>query len=100
MELSLHLRTRARMFRAAAVLCVFLIFLTGFIAAVHFHAAGPGTSDRACSVCALAHSGVVPVISGQQSPILVPSVISEAAPASSHSLLLVSSQFIRPPPAV
>jgi hypothetical protein len=87
-------------YRAAAAVCVLLIFLTGFIAAVHFHADQSAASDRSCSVCALAHAGIAPVESEAQVPIFAPSVISEVLAAAPRSLLLISSQFIRPPPAV
>jgi hypothetical protein len=85
-------------YRAVAVLCVVLIFLAGFIAAVHFHVEGAGNFDRGCSVCALAHAGVAPVDSGPQEVLRVLSVIGEASTEISHSLLLDSSHFIRPPP--
>jgi hypothetical protein len=98
MKSSFDVRTHTGVYRAVALLCVFLIFLTGFIAAAHFHADAPGTSDRSCSTCALAHAGVVPVEIGAHVPILVPAVISQTAAESSHSLLLVSSSYIRPPP--
>jgi hypothetical protein len=98
MKFSFDLRTHTGVYRAVAVLCVFLIFLTGFIAAVHFHADGSDSSDRSCSVCALAHAGVVPAEIGTQIPVLVPTVVSEVAAEKSHSLLLVSSSYIRPPP--
>jgi len=86
--------------RATAAICIFLIFLTGFIAAVHYHADQSAAADRLCSVCALAHAGVFPVELGPQVPIFVPSAISEPTAATPGSLLLISSHFIRPPPAV
>jgi len=89
---------RTGVYRAAVVLCVFLILLTGFIAAVHFHSDAPQMSDHSCSVCALAHAGVVPVELLLQAPILVPSLFSGASSESSHSLLLVILQVVRPPP--
>src|SRR5436305_15152982 len=98
MSYTFNLRTRTGLFRAAAVLCVFLISITGFVAAVHFHADGAGTTDRACSVCALAHSGVAPVDIRTQIPVLTPTVMWEPFAEASHSLLLTSSNFIRPPP--
>jgi hypothetical protein len=87
-------------YRAAAAVCVLLIFLTSFIAAVHFHSDQSAASDRSCSVCALAHAGIAPTQLGPQVPVFVPSRIAETSAAQPGSLLLVSSQFIRPPPAV
>lgn len=88
------------MYRAAAVVCILLVFFAGFIAAVHFHPDQSAASDRSCSVCAMVHAGILPVELGPQVPIFVPSVIAEALSATPRSLFLVSSHFIRPPPAV
>jgi hypothetical protein len=83
--------------RASAVLCVLLVLFISFVAVAHSHSSDSNT-DRSCSICALAHAGVVPVEIGAHVPILIPAVISETAAESSHSLLLVSSSYIRPPP--
>jgi hypothetical protein len=98
MRSRLDLRNRTGAYRAIASLCVLLIFLTGLVAVVHFHA--DQTSDHACSVCALAHAGIAPTQLGPQVPVFVPSSIAETSAAQPGSLLLVSSDFIRPPPAV
>ena len=83
--------------RASAVLCVLLVLFISFVAVAHSHSSDSNT-DRSCSICALAHAGVVPVEIASQIPILIPAVISETAAESSRSLLLVSSSYIRPPP--
>lgn len=93
-----HRRTDKGVSRAAATLCIGLIFLTGFISAVHFHA-DSSASEKACSVCALAHAGVVPVALGAPAPVFASTETFECAAATSHSLLFVSSIYIRPPPA-
>lgn len=98
MKFSFNPRTEVGVYRAAAVLCILLIFLTGFIAAVHFHADQSAASDRSCSVCAMVHAGVLPVELGPQVPIFVPSVFADTLAAAPRSLLLVCSHFIRPPP--
>ena len=85
-------------YRALAVLCVGLIFLTGIVAAVHVHADQSSTPDHSCSLCALAHSGVVPAVSSLPVPVFVSSGFFESAGETSRSLLSVSSSYIRPPP--
>jgi hypothetical protein len=77
---------------------VFLILLAGFIAASHFHSDNPATPDHSCSLCALAHAGVVAVQLDLPVPLWVSSAVFEAVAETSHSLLLVSSLYIRPPP--
>jgi hypothetical protein len=84
--------------RASAVLCVLLVLFISFVSVAHSHAGDSSTTDHSCAVCALAHAGVVPVEIDAHVPILIPAVISETAAESSHSLLLVSSSYIRPPP--
>jgi len=93
-----YLRVQAWAHTAIAVLCVLLIALTGFVAAVHVHAAGSGAADHSCSACALAHAGVAPAISASPLPALVGSIFALTLSRTPHSLILVSSQFIRPPP--
>jgi len=90
-------RTLTMARRASGVLCVLLVLFISFVAVAHSHSNDSNT-ERSCSICALAHAGVVPVEIGSQIPILIPAVISETAAESSHSLLLVSSSYIRPPP--
>jgi hypothetical protein len=72
MRCSFDLRIKSDVHRAAATFCILLIFLTGIITAVHFHADQSAASDHLCSVCALAHAGVVPVELGPQVPIFRP----------------------------
>jgi hypothetical protein len=88
---------RAWAYTAVAVCCVVLIALTGFIAAVHVH---PDASviDHSCSICALAHAGVAPAVSASPLPVLVGSILALTVSQAPHTILLVSSQFIRPPP--
>ena len=99
MKLRLDLRNRTGAYRVIASVCVLLIFLTGLVAVVHFHA-DQAAADHACSVCALAHAGIAPTQLGPQVPVFVPSRVAETSAAQPGSLLLVSSDFIRPPPAV
>src|SRR5437899_221189 len=85
-------------YRAVALCCVLLIALTGFVAATHVHANDSGVPNHSCSVCALAHAGVAPAEVQTALPVLVRSAVFQASAQRPLSLLLVSSQFIRPPP--
>jgi hypothetical protein len=92
----LHAGTWA--YRAVAVGCVFLIALTGLVSAVHIHPDGSGVPDHSCSVCALANAGVTPAEIASPLPALVRSLVTQTFSPTAHALVLVSSQFIRPPP--
>jgi hypothetical protein len=85
-------------YRALAVGCVLLIAFTGFVAAVHVHANTSAVPNHACSVCALAHSGVAPAVLASHLPVFARSALLHAPLESSASLHIVPSQFIRPPP--
>jgi hypothetical protein len=80
---------------ALAVVCVFLIVLTGFLAAVHVHSSVPSHS---CSICALTHSGVVPAALGTPAPVIASSALVALSFQAPRVLLSVFDQFIRPPP--
>src|SRR5215467_1671576 len=98
MKFSFDLRTHTGVCRAAALLCVFLIFVTGFVAAVHSHAGSSATPDHSCTLCVLAHAHVVPVVLNLPRPIFVSSGMLDHFPLISPALLLVSTLYIRPPP--
>jgi hypothetical protein len=87
-------------YRAVALCCVLLIAMTGFVAAVHVHthANDSGVPNHSCSVCALAHSGVAPAQVASVVPVFARSALFQAYAQAPLSLLLVPSQFIRPPP--
>src|SRR6266498_3040838 len=92
------LRAGTCAYRAVAVCCVLLVALAGFITAAHVHANNSGVPNHSCSVCALAHAGVAPAELQTQLPVLVRSAVFQATAQAPRSLLLISSQFIRPPP--
>lgn len=87
-------------YRAGALLCVLLVCLTSFVAVAHFHANDLGSTDRSCSLCALAHTGVALNNIATPAPIFVPSVPAETPAIVSHSFLPLSLYYIRPPPQV
>jgi hypothetical protein len=90
----------ASVYRAGALFCVLLVFLTSFIAVAHFHANDSAVPDHACSLCALAHAGVAVNSVAAPAPVFSPTVLTELPATTPHSLLFVSSHYIRPPPQV
>jgi len=88
----------AAAYRGGVWLCVLLVFLTSFIAVAHFHPNNSESADHSCSLCALAHAGVAVNTIVQPAPILAPSILAETPAITSHSFLVVASNYIRPPP--
>src|SRR5437763_9901045 len=95
-----HLPALSATRRAGAVLCVLLVFLTGFVAVVHVHPDSAKAPQHSCSVCALSHSGIAPVQIVVAVPTIARTLLAEILAAEPKSLLLVSSLRIRPPPTV
>ena len=85
-------------YRGCVLLCVLLVFLTSFVAVAHFHPSNSESADHSCSLCALAHAGVAVNKIVQPVPILAPSILAETPAITSHSFLVVASNYIRPPP--
>jgi hypothetical protein len=85
-------------FRTLGCVCVLLVCLTGFISAAHVHPAKANAPDRSCSVCAMAHAGVVPVELGSPIPVFTSSGTLEESAESVPSFALHSALYIRPPP--
>src|SRR5436190_21942092 len=92
------LRSGTWAYRSIVLCCVLLIALTGFVSAVHVHSDRSGVPNHSCSVCALAHSGVAPSQAASILPVFARSALFQASARAPLSLLLVPSQFIRPPP--
>lgn len=87
-------------YRAGAVACVLLVIFIGTVSAVHAHLETSKAPEHSCSICALAHSGVVAVAISTPVPVFARSAVGLTAAVGLRSLLLVSSLYIRPPPAV
>jgi len=87
-------------YRAGALFCVLLVFLTSFVAVVHFHSNDSAVPDHLCSLCALAHAGVAVNSVAAPAPVFTPTALAELPATTPHSLLSVSSHYIRPPPQV
>src|SRR5437773_2254054 len=74
-----HLPAVSAARRAGAVLCVLLVFLTGFVAVVHVHPDSAKTPQHSCSVCVLSHSGIAPIQIVVASPTLARIVFAQSA---------------------
>jgi len=81
-----------------SLLCVLLIAFAGSVQATHVHIDQPDSANHECSVCSVAHAGVLPYIGASPVPIIFESAVVSREEVSPKALLLASFLYIRPPP--
>jgi hypothetical protein len=86
--------------RVSSLVCVVLVALVGFIQAVHVHLDDSKLPSHECSICAVAHSGVVAQATYRPVPVIVRTVFVAAPDATAKSSGFIFSLRIRPPPTV
>ena len=86
--------------RALCWLCVLLVTFTGVVQAVHVHPDNSKVPSHECSICSVAHAGVISQAPYRPAPVLVRAVLVAAPDAIYKSSGFVSSLRIRPPPAL
>ena len=91
---------RRALIRVSSLVCVLLVALVGFIQAVHVHLDDSKLPSHECSICAVAHSGVVGQAQYRPVPVVVRAVLVAAPDATAKSSGFVFSLRIRPPPSV
>jgi hypothetical protein len=85
---------------ALSLLCILLVTFTGIVQAVHVHADNSKLPSHECSVCSVAHSGVLSSAVYRPAPLFVRTVVTASPERTRSSFGFVSSLRIRPPPAV
>src|SRR5271157_2831356 len=90
---------RGAFVRALCVLCVALVCVMGTVQATHSHPENSTTSPHACSICATAHAGLN-TQTVASAPVLATAVLAIPAAEISPTFRPVTTQFIRPPPAI
>jgi hypothetical protein len=83
---------------AFSLLCVLLIAFTGFVQAVHVHPADSGVPSHECSLCSVAHAGVVGSPVYRPVPVFTRTTLAVPPEVTSISSIVVFSLRIRPPP--
>jgi len=81
------------------MLSIALMCVMGMVQAIHSHPEDSTTSHHTCSICATAHAGIsaVPMVSA---PILGTTALAILTADVSPIFRPVTTQFIRPPPAL
>ncbi|MGA9039983.1 MAG: hypothetical protein WB421_05555 [Terriglobales bacterium] len=84
--------------RTLGLICVLLVGFSGFAQAVHVHNENSKLPSHECSICSVAHAGVIASVTYQPSPVFVRSVLFVAPDVIHQSSGFVFSLRIRPPP--
>ena len=98
-----HLQTRtlsAVRPRIGALGCILLIFLVSLVSVTHVHPASSRAPEHSCSVCALIHSGLAPADPSAHLLVFESTALALLPAVKLAALVLISSFYIRPPPAL
>jgi len=87
------------MFRVLALLCILFVGFIGFVQANHIHSENSKLPSHECSICAVAHAGVLHQSSHQPLTLFARTPHFSIAQAASRRAGFSSSFRIRPPPA-
>jgi hypothetical protein len=98
MEL-LHKAHKGWPIKTLGLICVLLVGFSGFAQAVHVHSDNAKLPSHECSICSVAHSGVIASVTYQPSPVVTRSVLFVAPDAIHQTSGFVFSLRIRPPPS-
>jgi hypothetical protein len=95
-----HNPGRAKPIRIITFICVGLMLFVGIIQAVHVHTENSKLPSHECSVCSVAHAGIIRNAVQNPVPIFVHTESVSIAAVASKSAGVILSFRIRPPPAV
>jgi hypothetical protein len=84
---------------ALPLLCILLVAFTGIVQAVHVHTDDSKLPSHECSICSVAHAGVLISTVYRPVPLFVRRVLVASPQVEHSSFGFVSSLRIRPPPA-
>jgi hypothetical protein len=84
---------------ALSLLCILLVAFTGIVQAVHVHTDNSKLPSHECSICSVAHAGVLISTVYRPVPLFVRRVLVASPQVEHSSFGFVSSLRIRPPPA-
>ncbi len=90
---------RGGLVRAVCVLSIALVCLMGTVQATHSHPDDSATSHHTCTICATAHAGVN-TQTVAAAPVLLTAALIIVAAEISVIFRPVTTQLIRPPPAL
>jgi hypothetical protein len=83
-----------------SLLCIALVAFIGVVQAVHVHAENSKIPSHECSICSVAHSGVLTSAVYRPVPLPVRAALIVSHDVVSKSSNVILSLYIRPPPTV
>jgi hypothetical protein len=95
-----YMARKGALVRAVTLICIVVVMIAASAQASHVHSKNSKLGQHDCSVCSVAHSGVLVTSAYRQAPSFSPSAFIHLQSVSLNSFLLVSSLHIRPPPSV
>src|SRR5205807_1177533 len=93
-------RRKGALVRAVTLTCIVVVMIAASAQASHVHSKNSKLGQHDCSVCSVAHSGVLVTSAYRPALLFSPSTFIHLQSVSLKSFLLVSSLHIRPPPSV
>jgi len=90
---------KSNLVRLLSLACILLVAFAGFAQAVHVHSEGSKLPSHECSICSVAHAGVLGTSIFQSAPLVGHTVLAALPKAVFRSSGFVFFLRIRPPPA-
>jgi hypothetical protein len=91
---------KGALLRTTALICVVLVMFAGFVQAVHSHSEKSKLASHECSVCSVAHAGVLHKAVQNPLPVFTETEAVALTVVSAKSSAAVLVHHIRPPPSV
>lgn len=90
--------SESTVFRLIALTCVLLVVFMGMAQAVHVHPNNSKLPSHECSICSLAHAGILNKTTQAALPVIVRTPLKLAHVVRPQSTGVFDSFCIRPPP--
>ena len=85
-------------FQLLCLVCVLAMAFTGFVQVSHFHPDGSKLPGHDCSICPIAHAGVLSSANYEPTPVFIRTFVVAPATQLSESSDFIFTLHIRPPP--
>src|SRR2546426_10813535 len=94
-----YMARKGALVRAVTLICIVVVMIAASAQASHVHSKNSKLGQHDCSVCSVAHSGVLVTSAYRPAPSFSASTFIHQQSVFLKSFLLASSLHIRPPPS-